>query len=89
MPGYLILEAQSPATKFDQLPAIADADLVRCFRIPERILNVVPSPERVYFLRFGETAQAIHFHVVPRTSEIAQRYCHPAAVTPALTAPKL
>jgi diadenosine tetraphosphate (Ap4A) HIT family hydrolase len=84
LPGYLILESHLPVTQFDDLPPAADADLARCFRIAERVLNAVLRPERVYFLRFGETTQAIHFHVVPRTSEIAQRYCHPAAVTPGL-----
>lgn len=84
LPGYLILESHLPVTQFDDLPPAADVDLARCFRIAERLLHAVLSPERVYFLRFGETTQAIHFHVVPRTSEIAQRYCHPKAVTPGL-----
>lgn len=84
LPGYLILESLSPVAEFGDLPTAADAGLAECFRVAEQVLNALLSPERIYFLRFGETTQAIHFHVVPRTSEIAQRYCHPAAVTPGL-----
>lgn len=80
LPGYLILESHFPATQFDALPPEADAYLAKCFRIAERILHALISPERVYFLRFGESTQAIHFHVVPRTRDVAQRFCHPATV---------
>ncbi|RKP46012.1 hypothetical protein [Trinickia fusca] len=84
LPGYLILEALSPVTQFADLPVDADADLVACFRVAEQVLAALLNAERVYFLRFGESTQTIHFHVVPRTAEIAQRYCHPSAVTPGL-----
>ncbi|MFL9874111.1 hypothetical protein [Paraburkholderia megapolitana] len=84
LPGYLILESLLPLTEFGDLPPAADADLAKCFRVAERLLNALLLPERIYFSRFGETTQAIHFHVVPRTAEIARRYCHPAAVTPGL-----
>jgi diadenosine tetraphosphate (Ap4A) HIT family hydrolase len=84
VPGYLILESLSPVKQFAVLPTDADADLAACFRIAERLLGSLLSTERVYFLRFGESIQTIHFHVVPRTAEIAQKYCHPAAVSPGL-----
>jgi diadenosine tetraphosphate (Ap4A) HIT family hydrolase len=78
VPGYLILETLAPARRFADIPSEADADLMSCFRVAERVLNDLLSPERIYFLRFGESTENIHFHIVPRTAAIADRYGRPA-----------
>ncbi|MGF6243770.1 hypothetical protein SAMN05444165_0227 [Paraburkholderia phenazinium] len=78
VPGYLILETLSPARRFSDIPSEADADLVSCFRVAERLLDSLLNPERIYFLRFGESTENIHFHIVPRTSAIADMYGRPA-----------
>jgi diadenosine tetraphosphate (Ap4A) HIT family hydrolase len=84
VPGYLILEALAPAEHFTELPAAADIDLMAVFRKAKQLLMDLLNPERIYFLRFGESNRHFHFHVVPRTVEIARRHCDPHPVTPGL-----
>ena len=74
VPGYLIVDGRAEHTRLDELDDAARADLMRCLASAERIVRALCEPERVYTLRFGEMVPRLHFHVVPRTAQIAAAY---------------
>jgi diadenosine tetraphosphate (Ap4A) HIT family hydrolase len=84
LPGYLILSSNTPVSRFSDLPLQADADLGACIRLADTLLHTLLAPERVYVLRFGESIEAIHFHIIPRTNEIALQFSAPDQVQPGL-----
>lgn len=84
LPGYLILSSNTPVSRFSDLPLQADADLGTCIRLADTLLRKLLEPERVYLLRFGESIEAIHFHIIPRTNDIASQFSAPGQVQPGL-----
>jgi diadenosine tetraphosphate (Ap4A) HIT family hydrolase len=72
--GYVIVECRSERTRLDALDAEALRDLAHCLAETERVLRELLKPERVYTLRFGEYLERIHFHVIPRTAQLASAY---------------
>ena len=42
--------------------------------LAEGLLHRLLRPERIYALKFGEEVPAVHFHVVPRSADLAAAY---------------
>jgi diadenosine tetraphosphate (Ap4A) HIT family hydrolase len=74
VPGYLILLPLTPADRFNDLGAPALAVLGPTFAALEGALIDIIGCERVYFLRLSEGLNSVHFHVFPRTAELAVRF---------------
>jgi diadenosine tetraphosphate (Ap4A) HIT family hydrolase len=71
LPGYLIVDTAMDVVRFAEIPPEERANLITIFQIAEELLIRLLGAERVYTLRFGESVNALHFHVVPRTREVA------------------
>lgn len=74
IPGYLIVQPRSSATRLVDLSPGERLDLFERLTSAERVVARIVAPERVYLLRFGEADERIHFHVVPRTRALAASY---------------
>jgi diadenosine tetraphosphate (Ap4A) HIT family hydrolase len=74
VPGYLILLPRSPSSRFSELGGAALAALGPTIAtLEDAVLNVTEC-ERIYLLRLSEGTKSIHFHVFPRTSEMAVQF---------------
>ncbi len=74
LPGYLFVECVSAKpldvgsrTKTKEALALAT---VRA----ENIVNALLNPQKVYVLRFGESSENEHFHIIPRTDALLRKY---------------
>lgn len=74
IPGYLIVEPRAACTQISDLDPAQAADLMHCLSLAEALVRAMTDPARIYILKFGEEKPQIHFHVVPRTEEIAEAY---------------
>ena len=74
IPGYLIVEPRSACTQISDLDPEQAADLMHCLSLGEALVQELTDPGRIYILKFGEEVPQIHFHIVPRTQEIARAY---------------
>lgn len=74
LPGYLIVEDRRGRTRLSDLAADERAELFDLLAMSELVVREAVRPERVYVLRFGDEVERIHFHVVPRTKELAAVY---------------
>jgi diadenosine tetraphosphate (Ap4A) HIT family hydrolase len=74
VPGYLILLPLSPSGRFSELGGAALAALGPTLATLEGAVLAVTECERVYLLRLSEGIESIHFHVFPRTSQMAAQF---------------
>jgi len=74
LPGYLIVEPKFECTQISDMAPDQAADFMHCLSLAEALVQALTAPERIYVLKFGEQKPQIHFHVVPRTKELAIAY---------------
>jgi diadenosine tetraphosphate (Ap4A) HIT family hydrolase len=74
-PGYLILRPKQKAERFADAPLFA-AELGGLLSVLEDAIIQVTQAARVYVLRFSEAQSSVHFHLLPRTDDIARRYAN-------------
>jgi diadenosine tetraphosphate (Ap4A) HIT family hydrolase len=79
LPGYVIVTARYPAPSLSTLRPEALALLGPTLWLVTRAVEVTVKPERVYCARYGEATAQVHFHVFPRTREMAEAFlaAHP------------
>ncbi len=82
VPGYLIVEPLRRVHSLEELTEAERADLLDVLAAAERWVRTLMEPERVYQLRFGESDGAVHFHVVPRTTQLLEGYLKSHAEDP-------
>jgi diadenosine tetraphosphate (Ap4A) HIT family hydrolase len=73
VPGYMIVQPKQLVARIGQAPEFA----TELGDILSRLEHALLSPTgatRIYILRFSETHSSVHFHVFPRTEEMAARY---------------
>lgn len=74
VPGYVILSARGSATSISGLSPAALNNLGPRLALLIRAIEAVVRPELVYCARFGEEVKALHFHLFPRTAELARAF---------------
>ncbi len=74
LPGYLIVQAKTPAEGWTGVCADALVELGPLLQRVVRSLECVLRPARVYVAQFGEQAADFHFHVFPRTTALTRRF---------------
>jgi diadenosine tetraphosphate (Ap4A) HIT family hydrolase len=72
-PGYLILRPRQSATRFGEVPLFAQ-ELGPLLSILEEQIIKATGAAHVYVLRFSEAQGSVHFHLFPRTKDIADEY---------------
>lgn len=74
LPGYLFVEyafaiPNDSCVRNDLKDALALATVKA-----ETIVRTLLNPPKVYVLKFGESSESEHFHVIPRTDTLLQKY---------------
>jgi hypothetical protein len=74
LPGYLFVEGVS-AKLIDSGERIRTKEALALATVrAENIVNELLNPEKVYVLRFGESSANEHFHIIPRSDALLQKY---------------
>jgi diadenosine tetraphosphate (Ap4A) HIT family hydrolase len=73
VPGYMIVQPKQLVPRIGQAPEFA-TELGDILSRLEHALLSATGATRIYILRFSETHSSVHFHVFPRTDEMATRY---------------
>jgi diadenosine tetraphosphate (Ap4A) HIT family hydrolase len=74
LPGYLFVENCVDASNLNSFPPNTQGQLGEALRLAEYLVRKFASPERVYILKFGESDDRVHFHVIPRTRKLLDAY---------------
>lgn len=74
LPGYLFVEALADARRLDRLSPDTRRELGEVLALAEHLVTSIVAPERVYILKFGESDELAHFHVIPRTRRLLDAY---------------
>jgi hypothetical protein len=69
----MILRPKYPATRFREAPSFVTELGNMLIRLEDAIITATGAP-RVYVLRFSEAQSSVHFHLFPRTDDIAREY---------------
>jgi diadenosine tetraphosphate (Ap4A) HIT family hydrolase len=72
--GHLVVFPKQDVRSLSELSVQALQELGNVLKISHAIVEKIIQPERIYTLSFGEVLPLIHFHVLPRTSEILKQY---------------
>jgi len=72
VPGYLIVEPMHASYRISELSVTTRNDLGSLLGQVEAAVLAETGAEHVYVLRFSEGMDAVHFHVFPRTRELAR-----------------
>ncbi len=71
VPGYLILLPKTPSPTLEKLGSDALASLGPTLATLEQAIIATTGCDRVYLLRLSEGEKNVHFHIFPRTAEMA------------------
>lgn len=74
LPGYLFVCAKDPAFSLTDLSPDALACLGYTLSIAVKALETIVNPLNVYCAKFGESGHPLHFHILPRTQWLTDRY---------------
>lgn len=74
LPGYLILRLAGPARSLGELDEATAAALGALLTRAARALEEVAGADRVYVLSFAEVDRQLHFHLLPRSSWLAEAF---------------
>lgn len=74
IPGYLIIEPQTPVTYIWKLPRRAQQELGMLQARCSRAVQEAVSPMRVYCLTFAEESLNYHCHIFPRSLDATAQY---------------
>jgi len=74
IPGYLIVRPKMSVRSLDRLSAETLAQLGPLLAKGMAAIEKAVQAERVYVIRLGEEVESIHFHLFPRTREMADLY---------------
>ena len=81
-PGYLFVECISSVQKLNNLHSDESQELIAALKLAEHLIHTLIRPERIYILKFGESEQRVHFHIVPRTAKLLDAYLRTCMVSP-------
>jgi diadenosine tetraphosphate (Ap4A) HIT family hydrolase len=73
-PGYMFVECLSGVRRMNDFGPGESEELAYVLKLGERLLDLLIRPERIYVLKFGESDDRIHFHLIPRTAELLKSY---------------
>lgn len=74
LPGYLFVECV-PAKSLDVCARSKTKEALALATVrAENIVSALLNPQKVYVLRFGESSENEHFHIIPRTDALLQKY---------------
>lgn len=74
LPGYMFVECLSGARALNHFNSAESEGLTSVLKLAEHLLHLLVRPERIYILKFGESDDRVHFHIVPRTRELLKSY---------------
>ena len=72
--GYLILFAKPKAHSIMELPMPAVMELGQMLQQATAAISSVIKPQRIYCCSVGELMPQVHFHLFPRTQQLAEEY---------------
>lgn len=72
--GYLILFAKPKAHSIAELPMPAAMELGQVLHQATATISRVTKPQRIYCCSVGELMPQVHFHLFPRTQQLAEEY---------------
>ena len=74
IPGYLIVIPRIPTASLSEMNSDPLTTLGTTLALATRVIEAVVRPERVYCTLFAEQTRQIHFHLFPRTAELASQF---------------
>jgi len=74
VPGYLVLRAIAQHTHLYETAKSFQSELGVALSLLEFGISTVTGAPHVYIARFSEASASIHFHLFPRTEELAQSF---------------
>lgn len=74
VPGYLVLQPKETEPNLHELSLATQRELGPALGSLENSIRLVTKAEHVYVLRFSEGLSSVHFHIFPRTQEMAQQW---------------
>jgi diadenosine tetraphosphate (Ap4A) HIT family hydrolase len=74
LPGYLFVESKLAVTSTSGFSASEQSEFFAAVSKAEGVVRGLVSPEKIYVLRFGESSEKVHFHIVPRTRRLLDAY---------------
>ncbi|MGC3961238.1 MAG: hypothetical protein QM813_25910 [Verrucomicrobiota bacterium] len=74
VPGYLIVGPKLPVTSVSEMNPEVLAALGPTLALATRAIEAVLRPERIYCALFAEQTRHVHFHLFPRTAELARQF---------------
>lgn len=74
VPGYLILIPKFSGAKIKDLPVDVQMAFGPAIGNVESAIRQVTQAERVYIMRFSEAMESVHFHLFPRTADMASKF---------------
>lgn len=91
VPGYLIVQPRQSSGTLIGLEQQTQHDLGQILARVEAAVLHVTDAERVYILRFSEGLASVHFHIFPRSREIAKDWiaAQPEAAADGINGPLL
>jgi len=74
VPGYLILIPRAETAMIKNLSPASQAGLGAILGKVESAVKLATNADRIYILRFSEALESVHFHIFPRTGELAAQF---------------
>ena len=74
VPGYLILRCTLSSESLSELPSQCLDEIGHAIARLEAAIHSLLHPPKIYVLRFSEGFSAVHFHVFPRSEELAAEW---------------
>lgn len=74
VPGYMIISLRRPILRIAELNPMESTEIMAGLAFSERALNALLYPERIYVMRISELNPELHFHVFPRSANLARMY---------------
>ena len=82
LPGYMFVECISNPRSLADLQPSESQELVSVLKLAEHLLHTLIRPEKVYVLKFGESDDRVHFHIIPRTTKLLASYLNACQTSP-------
>lgn len=74
LPGYLFVEGASDTPYSIRAQIELKEALALATIKAENLVRALLNPQKVYVLKFGESSEKEHFHIIPRTAALLQHY---------------
>jgi diadenosine tetraphosphate (Ap4A) HIT family hydrolase len=87
--GYLVLRSKAQSQHLYQLPAAFQRSLGSILARLEKAITNATRAEHVYIARFSEALAATHFHMFPRTRQLATEFLREHVTAESVNGPLL